>query len=153
MQPRRNWKPGSNPARTGQSRGRQGATSEERVDSSCVSLTKSVRLKADTYGSNRRRTLRWLVAQARPEVPARNRSIGSQRLANLREPLGARHLAQAVRALHRLQDSEVIDREHVGTMKPEHQEHLGRPSPDAFHLRQRLDYVLVRKFVHRMQRQ
>ena len=42
-------------------------------------------------------------------------------------------------------DAEVADRQHVGPMQPEHQEHLRRPAPESLHRRQPLDHLLVRQ--------
>src|SRR5678815_4466992 len=92
------------------------------------------------------------IAKTLPEIPARDRSIRPPGFAYLRQPFGPGHLAQPVGALNGLQNSKIVHREHVRTMKTEHQEHLRRPPPDSLHPGQRLNYVFVRQFVHLVQR-
>ena len=55
----------------------------------------------------------------------------------------ARQLAEPIRSLHGLDDAEVADRQHVGPVQPEHQEHLRRPATDALDARQRRDDLVV----------
>src|SRR5215216_5683460 len=72
-----------------------------------------------------------LVIEAAPQVPRGDRAIRPPGFANLADPIPGRPLAQAVHVLYRSHDPQIVNREHVRTMKPEHQEHFRRPAADA----------------------
>ena len=56
---------------------------------------------------------------------------------------GVGPLPQPVEPLHRDDDAEIADRQHVGPMQAEHQEHLGGPAAESLHRDQPLDHRFV----------
>ena len=64
-----------------------------------------------------------------------------------------RTLSQSIDALNGLLNSEIEFGQHVGPAKPKHEEHLCRPAADAFHPDERIDHLLVRQLVKRLDRQ
>ena len=60
---------------------------------------------------------------------------------------GLRPLAQPIDPLDGRADAEVADRQNVGPLQPEHQEHLRGPPPESFDRNQPLDDVLVGQLI------
>src|SRR5688500_5122240 len=63
--------------------------------------------------------LKRSVVETGPQVPARDRPIGAPRFADPDQPVRRRRLPQPIGALHRLDDAEVADRQHIGAVQPE----------------------------------
>src|SRR5690606_23348350 len=93
------------------------------------------------------------VVEAGPQIPARDGSIRTPRLADSREPFGGWRLSKSVGAFHGIDDPEIAHRQDVGPLKPEDEEHLRRPAADPLHLRERRHDVVVRQRVERLQPQ
>src|SRR5688572_154955 len=94
-----------------------------------------------------------LGIEASPQIPARNRTIRTPGFANPVQAIRRRRFAKAVGLLHRLDDAQIVHRQHVGPVQAEHQKHLGGPAADAFHLGQRRDHLVVGHHVEPVQRQ
>src|SRR3954463_12501939 len=86
----------------------------------------------------------WDRVERAPQVPGGHRAPGPPLLAEALQ--GARRdlAAFEVSELDALLQAEIVQGKHVGPQEVEDQEHLGRPAPDAAHLDQLGDDVLVR---------
>ena len=62
-------------------------------------------------------------------------------------------LRRPIDVLDRVHDAEVANRQHVGPVQAEHEEHFGRPPADALHLRQRGNHLVVGHRLERVERQ
>jgi hypothetical protein len=91
------------------------------------------------------------VLERAPEVPARHRAVRAPLRADLLHVLWRGTFALAIRALDRVLDPEIQLRKHIGAAKPEHEEHLRRPSSNAFHLHEMGDEIVVGHPFHLVQ--
>src|SRR5687767_6389524 len=96
--------------------------------------------------------LHRFVVEAAPKVPGGDRAIRFPRFAELAHPLRGRLLPHAVRALDRIDDPEIADRQDIGSLETEDEEHFRGPAADALDLRQRRDDFFVREGVDRIER-
>src|SRR5438045_349117 len=74
------------------------------------------------------------VLERSPEIPARDRRVRTPLRADLLHVLRRRSFALAVSAADGVLNAEVELRQHVAAAEAEHQEHLGRPTSNAFDL-------------------
>src|SRR4051812_12316859 len=65
-----------------------------------------------------------------PEIPARDRSIGPPRLAELEALAGPGQVVEAVDVADRRPDAQVVDRQHIRAVQAKDEEHLGGPDAD-----------------------
>ena len=115
---------------------------------SSANAARSSRLRSATCCSGDQAVRRVAAARLRRSASATDTSDATDRYGRHASPIfstrfGVGPLAQSVQPLHRVDDAEIADRQHVGPMQTEHQEHLGRPAPEPFHRHQPLDHRFV----------
>src|SRR4030095_13342668 len=76
---------------------------------------------------------RSLVVETCPEIQAGDGAVGARVLPQPSQTDRRGREAQLICTLDGFDDTEVPHRQDVRPMQPEHQEHLGRPAPDALH--------------------
>src|SRR5262249_9299346 len=81
--------------------------------------------------------------EAAPEVPRRDRAVGTPGLGRAAPPVGSGEPPLPPRLLQGLAHAVVVHGEDVHPAEPEDEVHLGRPPADALHLREHLDDRLV----------
>jgi hypothetical protein len=86
----------------------------------------------------------FLGQSAAPDVPCRDRPKRPPRLGHGRELFGGRTRGQIVDFANAFSQAQVIDRQNVGAVEHEHEEHFRRPLADAFYRDERLDHLLIR---------
>ena len=94
----------------------------------------------DFYFARRFRTrlalcLHGLIIRRAPQIPARDRTVRPPSLAVFQNQLRLGSVLVPVNVLKALPNSQIMNGQHVGPSKPEHQKHLHGPFADPAHLR------------------